>query len=68
MVIAFVAIPPLTTEHALGRAMRKGPVGTFGASLGRRAALFIVPAALVSGLHPTQAPTLLFDTVPQLFH
>ena len=31
-------------------------------------ALFIVPAALVFGLNLTQGPTLLFDTLPQLFH
>lgn len=41
-------------------------VGNSGASL--LTALFIVPAALVFGLNMTQGPTLIFDTLPRLFH
>ncbi|MGH8271377.1 MAG: sodium-dependent transporter [Gammaproteobacteria bacterium] len=41
-------------------------VGNSGASL--LTALFIVPAALVFGLNLTQGPTLIFDTLPRLFH
>lgn len=41
-------------------------VGNSGASL--LCALFIVPAVLVFGLNMTQGPTLIFDTLPYLFH
>ncbi|MGA9334902.1 MAG: sodium-dependent transporter [Rudaea sp.] len=41
-------------------------VGNSGASL--LSALFIVPAVLVFGLNMTQGPTLIFDTLPYLFH
>ncbi len=40
-------------------------IGNSGASL--LTALFIVPAALVFGLNLTQGPTLIFQTLPQLF-
>lgn len=41
-------------------------IGNSGASL--LSALFIVPAALVFGMNMTQGPTLIFDTLPHLFH
>jgi len=41
-------------------------IGNSGASL--LAALFIVPTALVFGLDMTGGPTLVFDTLPRLFH
>ena len=41
-------------------------VGNSGASL--LTALFVVPAMLVFGLNMTQGPTLIFDTLPRLFH
>lgn len=47
---AFVAIPALTAELALGRATRKGPVGAFGAAFGPRAGLVIGLLLLVTVL------------------